>query len=145
MKKSVKKATKKPPAKKATASGATAKPAKTAAKRTKQTAMKPVKRTAAKATTEKGPTKKAAEEASGAARCCGERFQEHREACEAKLAALRAGLDRLAAEQGKSPGDWGFVGSAGHLDELLGEALEFLGGGTCDRCGANTVFDDARR
>jgi len=73
-----------------------------------------------------------------------ERFQEHQEKALARLVALRAAVERLAAERLARPGDWGVVGTVQHVSELLGEALDFLGRGTCDHCGkgVDTVFDD---
>ena len=77
-----------------------------------------------------------------------QKFKEHQENAIRKLAALRTAMEGLAAEHLARPGDWSVVGSAGHVVELLGEALKFLRGGVCcDHCGkgANTVLGDGEQ
>ena len=51
----------------------------------------------------------------------------HREQVAARLKQLKAALRDHNARAAKQPLDWGYAGSLGHVSEVLGEVLAFLG------------------
>lgn len=55
-----------------------------------------------------------------------EAFNAARDETHALLMTLEVELELLDARQDAEPRDWGYAGSAGHINELLREALAFL-------------------
>ena len=56
-----------------------------------------------------------------------EAYAARRESIEAKLAGLKGGLLAHHKRAAKQPGNWGFPGDLAHDEEILDQALSFLG------------------
>ena len=53
-------------------------------------------------------------------------YARRRKNIDAKLATLRTGLRAHHTRAAKHPGDWGYAGNLGYVEDLLDQALSFL-------------------
>lgn len=57
----------------------------------------------------------------------GLKFNEQYKNALQKLDQIKIALDDYAIAQVKEPGNWGYVGSLGHINDELNDILEFFG------------------
>lgn len=60
-------------------------------------------------------------------RTAAKAYAAQRVAIDSKLALLKVRLRDHHGRAAKRPDDWGFPGNLGHIEEILDQALEFLG------------------